>query len=359
MNSLLSHIVELSISDTSFSDVQVEQGQPVMWRKPEGWSESGYGIAEAEDIIPVMNAINREWKALLKQGGAIDRAIDLSHVRLRCNAYTTNAGARIAITIRKLPLEPLSLEQLRLPAQVAQFATMPKGLLLISGATGSGKTTTIAALVKRINETRAAHIVTIEEPIEYLFARRKSIITQREVGQPSCGADAVSFSSGLREALRQRPDVIVVGEIRDADTADTVLRAAESGHYVMATVHARNTVGAIQKMLSFFPNDAAARATTLANTLCGVISQTLLPSVDGKRFVPALELIINADPTTTAMIANVDKHRQLEEKLKTGQMPGCTSMNSVLKKLVVEGTVSRKAAMAASYAPEELDILNK
>ena len=359
MNSLLSHIVELSSSDTSFSDVQVEQGQAVMCRRPDGWQESGYGVAEAEDIIPVMNAIDREWKQLLKQGGAIDRAIDLSHVRLRCNAYTTHGGTRIAITIRQLPLEALSLEQLRLPAQVAQFAAMPKGLLLLSGATGSGKTTTIAGLVRRINETRSAHIVTIEEPIEYVFARSKSIVTQREVGAPGSGADSTSFSAGLREALRQRPDVIVVGEIRDTDTADTVLRAAESGHYIMATIHARNAVGAIQKMLSFFPNDAETRAVTLANTLCGVISQTLAPSTDGKRFVPALEMIINADPSTTAMIANVDKHRQLEEKLKTGQLPGCTSLNSVLKKLVAENAISRKAAMAASYAPEELDILNR
>jgi len=359
LNSLLSHIVELSASDTSFSDVQVEQGQTVMCRRPDGWTESGYGVAEAEDIIPVMNALDREWKLLLKQGGAIDRAIDLSHVRLRCNAYTTNGGTRIAITIRKLPLEALSMEQLRLPAQVAQFAAMPKGLLLLSGATGSGKTTTIAAIIKRINETRAAHIVTIEEPIEYIFSRNKSIITQREIGAPGSGADSVSFSAGLREALRQRPDVIVVGEIRDADTADTVLRAAESGHYIMATVHARNAVGAIQKMLSFFPNDTATRAATLSSSLCGVISQTLVPSVDNKRFVPALEIIINADSSTTAMIANVDKHRQLEEKLKSGQMPGCVGVNTVLKKLVTEGVISRKAAMAASYAPEELDILNK
>lgn len=359
MNSLLSHIVELSSSDTSFSDVQVEQGQPVMCRRPDGWQESGYGVAEAEDIIPVMNAIDREWKQQLKQGGAIDRAIDLSHVRLRCNAYTTRGGTRIAITIRQLPLEALSIEQLRLPAQVAQFAAMPKGLLLLSGATGSGKTTTIAGLVKRINETRAAHIVTIEEPIEYVFSRSKSIVTQREVGPPGSGADSVSFSAGLREALRQRPDVIVVGEIRDTETADTVLRAAESGHYIMATVHARNAVGAIQKMLSFFPNDTDSRAVTLSNTLCGVISQTLAPSMDGKRFIPAVEMIINADPSTTAMIANVDKHRQLEEKLKTGQLPGCTSLNSVLKKLVAEGLISKKAAMASSYAPEELDILNR
>lgn len=359
MNSLLSHIVQLSTSGISFSDVQVEQGQPVMWRKPDGWSESGYGVAEAEDIIPVMNAINREWKALLKQGSAIDHAIDLNEVRLRCNAYTTHGGSRVAITIRKLPLDAMPLEELRLPAQLAQFAAMPKGLLLLSGATGSGKTTTIAALVRRINETRPAHVVTIEEPIEYLFKRNKSIITQREVGAPNSGADTVSFSAGLKEALRQRPDVIVVGEIRDADTADTVLRAAESGHYIMATIHARNTVGAIQKMLSFFPSDMATRAVTLANTLCGVIAQTLVPSVDGKVFVPALEIVINADPSTSAMIANIDKHRQLEEKLKSGQLPGCVGLNTVLKKLVAENTISKKAAMAASYAPEELDILNK
>lgn len=357
MNTLLSHVVDLAQCEDSFSDIQIEQDEPVMWRTPLGWKETGFGIAMQEDIVPLLVSISRDWSALLKRGSAIERGINLSSTRLRCSAYTTQGRLKLAMTIRRFPVIVPSLEDLDLPAQVGQFASMPKGLLLISGPTSSGKTTTIAALIRQINETREAHIITIEEPIEYVFKRNKSIVTQREVGEPETGADSTSFSRGLKEALRQCPNVIVVGEIRDAETANTVLRAAESGHYVMATIHARNATGAIQKMLSFFPDEEKARSVSLSNTLCGVLAQSLAPSVDGKRFVPVVEMIINSDPSVASLIASPDKYRQLEEKLKNGTLPGSRYQNDVLRSLIQKGDVTKKDARAISYAPEELDMI--
>jgi twitching motility protein PilT len=354
MNTLLTHVVELAQSSTNFSDIQIEQDEPVMWKTPAGWKQTGYGIVGSDDIIPLMAAVSREWKSLLKRARAIERAINLSSARLRCSAYTTHAGTKYAMTIRRFPVVVQSIAELGLPAQVNQFASMPKGLLLVSGPTGSGKTTTIASIIRQINETREAHIITIEEPIEYVFARVKSIITQREVGDPETGADTSSFALGLKEALRQCPNVIFAGEIRDAETADTVLRAAESGHYVMATIHSRNAIGAIQKMLSFFPDDEKARAMSLSNTLCGVLAQSLAPSIDGERFIPVVEMIMNSDQSVATMIASPDKHRQLEEKLKSSALPGGTSQNDILRGLVQNKIITLKAAMSIAYAPELL-----
>lgn len=156
--------------------------------------------------------------------------------------------------------------------------------------------------------------------------------------------------------MRQRPDVIVIGEIRDAETAEAALRGAESGHYVMATVHARNAIGAVSKMLSFFPGDETTqRAASLSNTLAGVLFQSLMPSADGNKAVVAVEMIMNNNSDVAAMLAQPDKHRAIEEKLRQGQLPGGIHLNGALSHLVKTGKISRKTALAASYLPENLD----
>ncbi len=178
----------------------------------------------------------------------------------------------------------------------------PKGLILISGATGAGKTTTMAALIDAINTTRNCHIETIEDPIEYVFEAKNSIFSQREVG-----ADTPSFYEGVRGAMRQRPDVIVIGEIRDRDTAENAILASESGHLVIATIHASSAYGAVQKLVSFFPGDEEAKFAALATSLVGVIYQSMVPAVDKVKGVVATELMFNHDQQFSDMLGDAAK----------------------------------------------------
>lgn len=348
MDNLISHIVELTHS-VNYSDLQIETGGSVKMRTAMGWSDTGYGEVIHKDIESLMERLDRDWKKVLDAQGVVDRAIDLSTCRLRCNAYYVAGGRRIALSIRRLPRTPMSLEETGLPPQAIQFTRAPKGLLLVCGATGSGKTTSLAAIIERINETRPAHIITIEDPIEYVFEPKQSIITQREVG-----VDTVSFASGLHESLRQRPDVILIGEIRDADTADTAMRAAESGHFVMATIHARSAVGAIQKMVSFFP-DVESRSAALSASLVGVLFQVLVPSIDGSRLHLAVEMLLNNAQQLSPMIADPNRHRAIDESLRRQQLNNSgIFLNNSLTQLVNAQKISKEAALAASYAPQEM-----
>lgn len=351
-NELSSHIIELVHRNTPFTDIHLEEGEQVIVRLPNGWEDAGFGVATHDDIKGLMEKMDADWGNLMETQGAVDRAIDLSNCRLRCNAYRIAGHRKLAVSIRKLPRHPMKIAETGLPPQVISFAQAPKGLLLVAGATGAGKTTTLASIIDHINESRPAHIVTIEDPIEYTFERKKSVVTQREAM-----VDTDSFASGLREALRQRPDVIMIGEIRDRETADTALRAAESGHFVMATVHARSAVGAIQKMISFFPGEAESRAATLSNVLSGVIAQALVPSAGGDRLLLATEMLLNSDSHTAGMIADPSKHKALTDALQRENIKGgCSFMNATLIRMVQKNQISADAAIAASYAPHDLRV---
>lgn len=184
-----------------------------------------------ESMMPLLKAIDEDWEDKIVEH-AIDRPFVLTACRLRCNVYRLSCGEKVSISIRRLPLQPMSLEKIGLPSYIKTMLEANKGIILVTGPTGSGKTTTIASMLDHINATRSSHIITIEEPIEYELKRKQSIVSQKKVP-----TDTASFSSGLREALRQKPDVLMVGEIRDFDTADTVLHAGESGHLVLSTMH--------------------------------------------------------------------------------------------------------------------------
>lgn len=349
MNSHLANQILALCKDESqcFSDIHLAAGQPTMIRTPAGWVETGA-------IGPIADS---DFAALLKDfrktiGTEIvdtDVAKELdATVRVRGSLFVTNAGETVALSLRRLPVAPPKLDSLGLPASVDRFASIASGMLLVSGPTGSGKTTTLAAIIDRINETRGAHIITIEDPIEFQFSRRKSIISQRAVG-----TDTPTFAEGLRSALRQRPDVILIGEIRDRDTAETAFRAAESGHFVMATTHARNTTGAISKFLSFFPGETAVRAQALASCLVGVIAQTLIPRKDSPEGVVASEILhVNSDKVVKAIAAN--DLAAVEQLLMRNEVPGCTHLNNQLVKMVSKGEIARDAALAASPNPSEL-----
>ncbi|SFL97722.1 type IV pilus twitching motility protein PilT [Rugamonas rubra] len=351
---LLHEIVERINAGQTFSDIHLEQDAPAMLKTPRGWQQLDPRPVAREEMLPILRGIDPDWEDKIVEG-AIDRPMVLSSCRLRCNVYRLSCGEKVAVSIRRLPLQPLALDKTGLPHYAKTLLEASKGIILVTGPTGSGKTTTIAAMLEHLNATRNAHIITIEEPIEYQLGRRQSIISQKEVP-----TDTASFSAGLREALRQKPDILMVGEIRDFDTADTVLHAGESGHLVLATMHTSSAMSAVTKLLAFFsPEQRAQRAATLANALLGIIYQSLLPTESGDEFVLASEMIFNHNQQAAPYIVDPAKTHLMAEFLRRKEDNLSRGLNEVLAQLVARKTVNPKDAMRAAYNRLELhDMLN-
>lgn len=243
-----------------------------------------------------------------------------------------------------------TIEDLGLPAAAHRLANLNQGLVLVTGRTGSGKSTTLAAIIQHINTERSAHIVTIEDPIEYRYRPAKSVIQQREVG-----LDTVSFSSALRHALRQDPDVILIGELRDLETIRTALTAAETGHLVLATLHSSDTSGAVNRIIDVFPGDQQPQIRSqVALSLQGILSQELVPSISG-GLIPATEVLI-ATSGARNMIRE-DKLHQLRSLLETGGDEGMHTFDQSLAAMVRQGRTSLEFAMRASRDPANLESL--
>jgi len=345
----LREMTALAQGGQAFSDVHLEQDAQAMVKTPRGWQPLREAPVTLSEMKPFLNAVDEDWEDKIVER-ALDRPLTLQDSRFRCNIYRMASGTKVGVSVRRLPLHPLSLESTGLPLYVRTLLDASNGLVLVSGPTGSGKTTSIAAMLDYINATRNAHIVTIEEPIEYALQRKRSIISQKEVP-----TDTASFSSGLREALRQKPDVLMVGEIRDFSTAETVLHAAESGHLVLATMHTNNAIGAITKLLSFFPAEQREqRAAALAAALVGVIFQGLLPSESGRDFVLASEMIFNNNGQVASFIAEPGKLHQLADFMKRKDDNMSRTLNDALLQLVSKKLISSKDAMRAAYNRLEL-----
>jgi twitching motility protein PilT len=346
---LIHEIIGLVNQGMQFTDLHVEQDMPMMVKTPREWREVAGGPVTLEEMYPVLSAIDEDWKNRIA-GGAIDRPFTLTDCRLRCNVFLSCGGTRVTISIRRLPLHPIALDQTGLPPYVKTMLEPTKGLILVTGATGSGKTTTIASMLDHINGLRSSHIVTIEQPIEYEIVRRKSIISHKEVP-----IDTPQFSTGLREALRQKPDVIMVGEVRDFDTADTVLQASESGHLILATMHTSSAMGAISKLLSYYPAEQREqRAVALADTLIGVICQSLVPGEKEDTLVLASEMIFNNNQQVAPFIADAGKLPLLADFMKRGEDNMSRSLNEDLTQLVRKKLINQKDAMRAAYNRIEL-----
>lgn len=339
---LISEIMELVNSGMAFTDIHIEQDSPVMVRGPGGWVETDLiEPATYDDLSIILGKIDLDWAENIKLR-SINRPYNLSNWRLRVNVFLTAGGSKVAMSIRKMPLRPMTLEETGLPASVRLMVEQPRGIILVGGATGSGKSTTMAAMIDMVNTTRNAHIVTIEDPIEYVHERKKSIVSQREVG-----VDVVTYYEGIKDAMRQRPDVIMVAEVRDKDSADTALLAAESGHLVLASLHANNAVGTIQKLLSFFPRDEReSKVAALSNSLVGVLSQVLLPTADKKGFALAAELLFNHNGQVSKFIGDADK---LNAAVERREDKISRSMSDALVDLVNRGVVSKSDAIRLSH----------
>ncbi|MFC5474042.1 type IV pilus twitching motility protein PilT [Paraherbaspirillum soli] len=346
---LIYEIIDLVNSGRVFTDIHIEQDAPLMIKTPRGWQEINPEPILLDEMRPVLKAIDEDWEDKVLEG-ALDRPFVLTHCRLRCNVYRMYAAEKIAISIRRLSLNPVPLEQNGLPQYVRIMLEASKGIILVTGPTGSGKTTTIASMLDYVNTHRSSHIITIEQPIEYELERKQSIVSQKEVP-----TDTPSFSAGLRDAMRQKPDVLMVGEIRDFETADTVLHAGESGHLVLATMHTNSAIGAISKLLAFFaPEQREQRAAALANSLIGVICQSLIPAENGESFVLASEMIFNNNQQIAPMIADPGKLYMITDFMKRKEDNMSRSLNEDLQQLVAKKMITSKDAMRAAYNRMEL-----
>ncbi|MBD3282233.1 MAG: PilT/PilU family type 4a pilus ATPase [Candidatus Portnoybacteria bacterium] len=282
-----------------------------------------------------------------------EREIDFSYnykdkARFRVNVF--HQRGNISAALRFFPAKIKTIKELNMPERIENFINYSQGLLLVVGPTGHGKTTTMAALADLINHNQTKHIITIEDPIEYIFEQDKSIIDQREVGD-----DTKSFPKALRAAFRQDPDVIVVGEMRDLETISTALTAAETGHLVMATLHTNSAAQTIDRIIDSFPAEAKNQVRTqLASTLLGVVSQRLIPQVDGGR-VPAVEIMI-ANSAVRNLIRE-GKIYQIDLVLETSTDEGMISLNRSLADLVHQGNISLENAEIYSLNPSDLRML--
>jgi len=279
-----------------------------------------------------------------------DLELDFSYqipgrVRGRVDAYYQRAA--LGAAFRVVPSTIKTLEELKLPSSLHEWTAKPRGLVLVTGPTGSGKSTTLASLVNEINEQRACHIMTVEDPIEFLHRHKRSLVNQREVG-----GDTHSFSAALRSALRQDPDVILVGEMRDLETIQIALTASETGHLVFGTLHTQDTPQTIDRVVDVFPPHQQEQVRTmLANALQGICTQQLLPTLSGSR-VAAAEVLMPT-PAVRNLIREGKTH-QIYSVLQTGSSHGMQSMDANLAQLVRDGVISHDVALERASAPDEL-----
>jgi twitching motility protein PilT len=339
LNPLLRRAVDLGASD-----IHLKVGVPPILRRDGALGPlEEYPIVTDRDAESVLAAVGKRSPERLegfKETGDLDIAYqDDDLPRFRVNAFRQRG--HISLAFRVIPKNVPSFEQLNLPQGIRRLAEEHRGLVLVTGATGSGKTTTLASIIDHINRTRQQHIVTIEDPIEILHSDRSCIVNQREVG-----LDTSDFTQALRRALRQDPDVILIGELRDAETAQTALQAAESGHLVLSTMHTVDAAETIGRMVEFFPEGKQQMIRSImAGVLSGVVSQRLLPRIDGGR-VAAVEVMV-----TNARIADLIRDNQPEsitDAIEDGSFFDMQSFTSALIDLVVSGKVDQEVAANAA-----------
>jgi twitching motility protein PilT len=280
-----------------------------------------------------------------------DRQLDLSYsvpgvARFRVNVYSQRES--LAAAFRLIPTAIKTLDDLGLPASLYDLCAKPRGIVLVTGPTGSGKSTTLAAMIDRINATRSDHVITIEDPIEFLHRHQRCIVNQREIG-----TDATSFADGLRGALRQDPDVVLLGEMRDLETIATALTAAETGHLVFATVHTQDAPSTVNRLIDVFPAAQQDQIRMqIAATLQGVVTQTLLPTADGQGRVPAVEILLPDDAVRN--LVRQAKVEQVYSIMQTSIGRGMQTMEQALGDLVRRGVVTYEIALSLSSRPDQL-----
>jgi twitching motility protein PilT len=341
--------VLLEVIDRRASDLHITAGAPPMVRIRGRLSPiDGYPALSPTDTREIVYSIlSNAQRQKFENNWQLDFAYQIpGRARFRVNAYFQRAA--IGAAFRLIPFDVVPLETLGLPKVVAQFAERPRGLVLVTGPTGSGKSTTLASLLDVINENREEHIMTIEDPIEFLHQHKKCIVNQRELG-----SDATSFADALKAALRQDPDVILVGEMRDLETIGTALTAAETGHLVFATLHTQDTPQTIDRIIDVFPPEQQGQVRAqLSVALQGIMTQMLVPTADGAGRCVAAEVLVPT-PAVRNLIREGKTH-QIYSVLQTGGQHGMQTMDAALVELVRAGKITRQLAESRAHSPEEL-----
>jgi len=334
------------------SDLHLKAGAPPVFR-----IDGRLVIEKSESLTPevlktmayqIMTPSQQQTFERMKE---MDFAIGVRGVgRFRVNIFLQRGS--IAIAMRAIPMSVKRIDELNLPPILKEISLKPRGLILVTGTTGSGKSTTLAAMIEHINENISKHIITIEDPIEYLFRDNLSVINQREVLM-----DTISFSIALRHILRQDPDVILIGEIRDRETMDVALKAADTGHLVMSTLHTLNATETINRIISFYPPHQHQHIRVLlAATLVGVTSLRLLPRADGKGRIPAVEILI-ATPTIKEYLLDPVKTLLIQSAIEEGYgQYGMQTFDQSIFRLYKDGLISYDDAIQAVSNPDEFKL---
>jgi twitching motility protein PilT len=341
--------VLLEVIDRRASDLHITAGAPPTVRvRGRLVPMDGYPVLTPNDTREIVYSILSEGqRQKFENNWQLDFAYQIpGRARFRVNAYMQRSA--VGAALRLIPFDVVPLENLGLPPVVAEFANKPRGLVLVTGPTGSGKSTTLASLIDVINASREEHIMTVEDPIEFLHHHKKCIVNQRELG-----SDALSFADALKAALRQDPDVILVGEMRDLETIGTAITAAETGHLVFATLHTQDTPQTIDRIVDVFPSEQQGQVRAqLSVALQGIMTQMLLPTVDGAGRCVAAEVLVPT-PAVRNLIRESKTH-QIYSVLQTGASHGMQTMDAALAQLVRAGKINRQLAESRAHAPEEL-----
>jgi twitching motility protein PilT len=332
------------------SDLHIKVGTPPFWRIFGNLEPTQYPPPSAEELERIVfSLLDEAQREILKEKKEIDLAKYFGDLgRFRINIFKEKGNFSLAIrhVYSKIP----SVEELGLPSVVTKLAEEPRGLILVTGTAGSGKTTTIAAMIEHINQTRRANIITIEDPIEIVFEDKKSVIRQRELG-----IDTDSYAEALKNVVRQDPDVIFIGEMRDEETVRAALTAAETGHLVFSTLHTIDATETVNRIIDFFPPYQQGQIRImLAFTLKGIVSQRLLPKI-GKGQVPAVEVMVNT-ATIRDYILKPEETHKIKDAIEEGEYYGMQSFEQSLVRLYQEGKVTLEDAAQMSANPQDFMI---
>ncbi|MDA1043907.1 MAG: PilT/PilU family type 4a pilus ATPase [Verrucomicrobia bacterium] len=339
---LLIHAVSVSVSD-----IHIKPNQVPFFRVSGNLSESGFESLSGESVERIVEDI---IPAQLRERFASDHEVDFSHYeegagRFRVNCFMSQGFPSIAMRYVKSAIP--TVEELRIPTQIKALAETRRGIVLLSGTTGSGKSTTLAAIIGEINRSQRCRIITVEDPVEYVFEDNQSVITQREIG-----LDTLSFQNSLKHVLRQDPDVILIGEMRDRTSIRTALLAAETGHLVMSTVHAGTADLAIPRILDMFPGDEQDQIRMgLAGNLYAIICQRLMEDIYGAP-IPAVEIMFNT--STVRKLLQNNKIAVLAKAIETGRDDGMQTFNQSIYDLIQKGIITEDVGMLHATNPESL-----
>ncbi|MFT7617502.1 MAG: twitching motility protein PilT [Planctomycetota bacterium] len=343
LNQILDFCIEISASD-----IHITVGRPPVLRQSGRMkSIEGDVLQPADTEAMAMTIMPQRLQEEFKELGSVDFGMSYGD-KARFRVSILRQKGNVGMVLRLIPSKLLSFEQIGLPDHVKKLLTKPRGMILVTGPTGSGKTTTLATMIDHINQTHEHHIITVEDPIEYYHQHNKCVITQREIG-----VDTPDFSEAMRRALRQDPDIILLGEMRDLETISTAITAAETGHLVLGTLHTTGSARTVDRIIDSFPVDQQEQVRTqLAGGLLAVISQVLVPRIDRKGVVAAFELMINS-PAIGNHIRKNETYK-LYSEIQTGKRRGMQLLDDHLFQLYQEGVISDESALALAQRTQEM-----